>query len=897
MSGVRRQERAAVVARTYKRRRGWPVVMAAAVCAAAGAFAQEAATGPATNTYVLLPHEDSRFAADLLRLNQPDLIAAEEAAAKGTPAENLWKAERIVAQWTELSKNRLEAQQHSAEYVAAVTVYLDSQTSGIDGVWALDQAKFIFSRLAEPIINRMEYWANTPKDREELAPLAALADRLMKQANVSLAAGMRDAEKGAFDEAEYMRFYNGAGEAEYYGAWGAYYQAMAMEPGAAGRKALLEAAAKTLGKWADAKEDTGVNNQSLLLRGKARAEAGDLEKAAADLKKAQNGQAPTWVQYQARYQRVVVDLRRQDFAAARQDLAALTSWLPANNAEARASTEMLAYRVGWAEAQTKTGEARSKAEQEALGILGGIVRRDPRYRDSVFQQLANQVPDDAHVDALHPLQQVAVAYAESLGQKGDSPESKRKLQMAAEAAAAVYNNATATPAEKLEGAFLAGVCHALLGNLAEAARYNVAFAELATPSDPRTKPIVELAIQQIAELRKAAGEAGPSPELKDLSERALTLSTGKLGETQFKYAQARTLEDNGKPDKAATAFAQVPAEDKNYLDARFHLIILQAERLSSGKLPEEVAKSVGKELFAACADFLKMTDTPPAGAPADAVARAKRVVPDIWLIEAGAALQPAIKDPATALDLLQKLEGRKDELSAAQEGAVLRYKVQAYQMAGQPDKAFEAVQAYAKGQGQDALDVIKGMAVSSLEDINKVEKTDPAQARRLADYVAKLLEPIIAESAKQGKKDTVYEYQQIRADMLVRSGHAKEGREVALKLQQEKPGDLRSFMTEARACFAIAQQTKSPQDYAYAKDYFERIQPRITPGVDSYWECWLRMMQCAEAINGEAAAPEIRKKLGDLQVLFGSKLGGEAFKADFEAMLKKYPPAGADGEK
>ncbi len=871
------------------RKRTWMAAMAAAGALATALYApaQTTTTAPA-NKYVLVPHADSRFACDLLRLNQTDLIVAQETAAKGTPAENLWKAQRIVAQWSEISKNRLEAARITGEYTAAISAYLDSQVQGIDGVWALDHAKFIFGRLSEPIINRMEYWANTPKDRAALAPLSALADRLMNQANTSLAAGMRDAEKGSFDEPAYLRCYNASVEAAYYGAWGQYFRAMALDPAAPERKPLLLAAAETLGKWADAKEDTGVNNQSLLLRGKALAEAGDLDKAAADLERAQNPQAPSWVQYQARYQAVVVQLRRQDFAGARAALEKLTAWLPQNNSEARASTEMLAYRVGWAEAQTKTGPARTQAEQDALGILAGILRRDPRYRDLVFEQLANQVPDEANVAELHPMQQLAVAYTSSLGQKGDTPESKQKLQTAATAAAAVYNAPNANAGEKLEGSFLAGVCNALLGNLAEAARYNVAFAEIAPATDPRTKPIVELAVQQIAELRKAAGEAGASPELRDLSERALSLSTTKLGDARYRYAQARTLEDNNKLDEAAEAFAQVPPEDPNYLDARFHLIITSARRLSADKISDERAKSLGKELFAACADFLKLLESPPPNTPPEALARAKTYLPDIWLIEAGAALHPAIKDAPTALDRLQKLDARQADLSPAQQGAILRYKVQAYQMNGQPDKAFDAVEAYARGKGQDALDVIKGMAVSSLEEITRVEKSDPAQARRLADYVAKLLEPIIDQSLKEGKADTVYEYRQIRADMLVRAGHPQEGRTLALELEKQKPEDLRSFMTEARACFAIAQESKTPRDYAYAKDFFERIQPRITPGVDSYWECWLRIMQASIAIDPTAAAPEVKKKLADLQVLFGSKLGGEAFKDDFAQLLKTY---------
>ena len=51
----------------------------------------------------------------------------------------------------------------------------------------------------------------------------------------------------------------------------------------------------------------------------------------------------------------------------------------------------------------------------------------------------------------------------------------------------------------------------------------------------------------------------------------------------------------------------------------------------------------------------------------------------------------------------------------------------------------------AKTAGQDPVDVMKGMAYSTIDEINKVKKTDPAQAKYLADFVVKLFDPIITE--------------------------------------------------------------------------------------------------------------------------------------------------------
>ncbi len=232
-------------------------------------------------------HSETLFAHELLRLNQPNLVGAELKAAANTPAENLWKAEWWLVSWDGVSKSKADRAIAEREYLSALPAYLDLEGAGVDGVWALDHAKFIFARLSEPILNRMEYWGATAKDRATLAPMAGLADRLLKQSALSLTAGMREAEsKTPFDEATYTRNVNALAEVDYYATWSEYFQAMALEPSDPARKELLGAAATALGKWADDKQDNGVNNQSLLLRGKIRSEAGDLDQAAADLTRA-----------------------------------------------------------------------------------------------------------------------------------------------------------------------------------------------------------------------------------------------------------------------------------------------------------------------------------------------------------------------------------------------------------------------------------------------------------------------------------------------------------------------------------------------------------------------------------------------------------------------------------
>jgi hypothetical protein len=885
-----------------------PLILLASLLFAPPLFGQRPDAAPAPAGYTLLPHADSQLAHELLRLKQVDAIKAQLQAAKGTPAENLWNAQLVLALWDDSAKSK-DNSGLAASYLPAVTAYLKSQPAGIDGSWALDHAQFILSKLSQPIITRMEYWSNNAKDRAALAPLASAASDLLAVAGESLDAAMKAAEsRKPFDEGLYTRTYNASVEVRYYAAWAAYFRAMAMHPAKeeAPRQKILSDATAALSEWAVDEPDNGVNAQAYLLRGKIYIESREFTKAVADFGKAEVDKAPPWVQFQSRYQTVVAYLRAGEFKLAQSNLDAFKRWIPSDNQDARLSADMLGYRVAWAMADSRPDGAQQKeARLAALGILQTVIQKDPRFRELVYEQLATQIPENADPATLLPMQQLAMAFIFSQGQKGDTPESRRQLKLAADAAVAVRNNITSSVTDKSEATYLAGACNAVLGNLFEAARYNVEFAEK-SPGDPRAKQMVEIALQQIGQLRKAApapanGEAaGMTPDLRELSQRALHLSVDVFGDARWKYAQARMLEESGKLAEASAIYQALPADDKNYFDARYRMVTLATERFSKlpAKTSEPDMQAAARNVFDACSSFLALLDKPPASVPADVLERAKSYRYDILIIEAATALNPAVKQTDIAIDRLTKLDAAKSQLSETQKGAVLRYRILAYQMAGQPDKAFAVVQEYAKANGQEAMGVIRSMALSTMDEINRVEPTDPAAARRLAVYVVQLLDPIINQSIAEKKDDTVFEYRLIKAEMMVRAGQYKDAQSLAVELQHDRPPDLRPFMTEARSIFAEAQATGDQQLYAKAQDYFERILKRLAPGSESSWETWLRIIQSMEMTRGEGggggvgegtdAAREIRQKLSDLKGSYGSKFGGELYKADFDKLAAKY---------
>jgi len=854
-------------------------------------------------------HSESMLARELLRLRQTDLIKAAAEDSKGKAVEPLWKAEAIFATWDDIAKDRVDIPHATQDYVESVKKYVDAQGSNVDGTWAIDQAKFIFARLSEPIINRMEYFSNGEKDRAALTPMAQLADRMLKVSSEALQAEMsylssnagrsRYTSEDAYNDA-FIHATDNLTEVEYYGAWAKYFLAMSMEPGNPNRAKLLNDAATVLNKWADDAEDNGVNSQALLLRGKSESEAGKVDQAVADLSKAQTYRAaPAWVQYQARYQTVVARLNARDFKAARADFENFKNSIPKDNKEALLSAEILDYRLAWAEADTVAEKERPEKKIAALKILGGIIEREPKFRFMIYDQLASQIPDNTDINTLMPLQQLAIANSKSMGQKGDTPKSRESLQAAVKAAASVIENKNATAAEKLEATYLAGVCSSVLNDLMAAVKYNVAFARTAPSTDTRAKEMLQLALEQIGKLRLIAVGQGISPELKELQDEALAMATGAYKDPRWYYTRGRTLEDSGKAEnlvEAAKLYEMIPVTDKNYLDARYHLILvsmLRLKQINAGG-DEHAIKDAAADLFKACTKFVQLLDDPPQGVSPEALTRARAYRVDIWLVEIDAALNPAVKRSDVAIDRLTKLDAMRDKLPAETRGSLLKYKVQAYQQANKPELAVKAIKDDSRATGADSVRIIANFVYTLVQEIDDVEARDPAEAKHKASLAVDLLAELIKSSeadpalkTEQGLKD-IYGFKQLQSDLMVRAHRTKEAIELAKKLQDGRPQDIFNFMTEARADFAVAEDSGTAADYNVAQDYFSRILVKLNVGSESYWECYLRIIQCIEKTGGPTAAASIKKTLGDLKAVHGTKVGGTKYKEAFDKLIIKY---------
>src|SRR5579884_1451772 len=69
---------------------------------------------------------ETQYAHELVRLNQPSVIKAELAKAKGTVAENLWTAQLILVSWDSMTATKEGRAAAERDYIGAVNGYLAS---------------------------------------------------------------------------------------------------------------------------------------------------------------------------------------------------------------------------------------------------------------------------------------------------------------------------------------------------------------------------------------------------------------------------------------------------------------------------------------------------------------------------------------------------------------------------------------------------------------------------------------------------------------------------------------------------------------------------------------------------------------------------------------------------
>jgi hypothetical protein len=907
------------------------------------------------------PQSESAFAAELLRLNQINLIktTAAQAQAKALTGRgdvaSLWRAQEIRTFWADLTKTRSELRKATDDYVKGSNAYIDSLGALTvtlpkggsmkeipDGFWASDQVNFIFSDCATLVVSRMEYNGASERDRDELLPVAKLGLRMCDVADDGLLAIIEvEGDKKDFDgspEGPWQRATDARALPQYYRNFGKYYLALATDPEknpAARRTLLNEAVAALSTDWIDAEDaaDKLVKNQALLLRGKCYSELGKYKEALADFKEAQDAKnaapdprtserkvMPETI-FQAQYQSVVARVRNKDFDGALRAVQALRTNSPLKPSKpeevqaAQLTMDMLQFRVAWMEAETKTDAEKQKARLAALKPISDTVTKVPdSMRAWVYEALIAQVSSKDEAEALGagestnvlPLQALAMSW--SRFQQGKSAVGDKKSSLLGEArrlADAVRTSKSATVTEKLEATWVAAATAMDNGDAPEAARMCVEYAEMAPRDDKRIKDMAEMAVYQLGEVKKKSNGVLPA-DLQPVASRAVDVLGGKLGDVKWEFArgvalvkQYQTGHDLAMLKKADESFARVPKDDPNYLEARFQSLKANGMNLAMMQGKPAEAKAAAALLLESCKKFREALKDPPAGLPKEAIERAKERLPDVTFWEIAVSLDP-LQEADRALALMASIETELgDHITSEQQSSMLQYRIKAYTIKNQGEKAIETVNDYANKYPQQATAIIQGLVFKWQDEIDVAQRAGMKErSRQLAQQLVELLDQLIKTAqakpaadpkAEEERKAKVYKYKQFEAQVMVNGAQYDKALELLATLDKEKRGDAFNDLWTAHAIYGKGKFEDAQAKY---KDLIEKLKAQSPP----WWECYLKMIQANDELMKdpndtlkEQRQTQNKKILTDLKAVYGQdKLGGEEHHEEYMALLKKY---------
>lgn len=831
------------------------------------------------------PYLQTQYVMHLENLGLIHLLDQAVKAHRGTPSAPLFQSGLIYARWASLAKHPQQQAALAPQFVADVRAYLDADSNAtlVDAGWAVNQAKFLFAYIVPPMADRIEYWSSTAVDRARLAPVAKLSSDLLNDADQHYKKTIADLNLATTfthaDELAYQQAMSGQAQVSYYLAYANYYTGLSLAPADATRKTILDRAVALAQKWIHPGPASGVYYQALLLAGKAHLQAAEYAAAITSLQKAQLPVAPLWVQYQSRYQQTVAMLKSGHLRQATTTVNAYEAWIHSektiDSPGAIMGAQLLRYRILNAQAgMAGTPPAEKiKLTDQAATLALKIISTAPQYEQLIFSHLAGKLPTKPDFAQLSPLQSLAYAWLHA------QKKNKANNVTAVKAVDAILARKGVNPSIRREALLIGGISNFRLGRLTDAIKLNLEFVK-SDPHDARAPHVLNLALYDIKQLSPAAQT---STEVSALISQALHLAYFTYHEKKWAFAYATQLQQSGHLNQAMSIFSKIGPSNPFYLDARYEIVrigTIRLAQLAAKKAPAEQQRRQARLLLRICGQFLTLLKNPPASLSPSDLKRAKGYRQDVWLIQAGTALDP-LHNPNRAAKALTHLDSIRAKLSPRLQGVVLRYRIRQYQLQNRGSRILPLVEQYAKESSQKATDIIEGLIGQYDRESRNIRDSQPLKARRLAADAAVLMQQLIKHLQKAAKPKTgeIYVYRQLLADELIRAGHGHQAMAIFKKLEQEKPQDLENFIGVARSAYATA-------DYNYAHSLYVRIIPQLKPGSTLFWSAYLYLIRSNQAMGKNQEAT--RSSLKSLNAIYGASIGGKYFHKQFEKLLASY---------
>ena len=474
-------------------------------------------------------------------------------------------------------------------------------------------------------------------------------------------------------------------------------------------------------------------------------------------------------QFDARLLTISVRLAQNDLAAA--DLAADEFIRWSRNAGPGAGLGADVLDVAVAGIRFRQAVANGKPAI-ADDVLDQLQQKRGDLRGLVLELIAGRQDDAtpaARLKSLALQARVARAETETLLPPG-RPFDHAVIERGIDAARETLRRRELPPNRLDDTAFVLGYCLNKLDRPAEAAAAFLDYVETYKNAG-KTERLTSAFDQSVAIVGALYRRSPDDADVTKLYDRTLAVAVAPpLSRLEFAYEYARRQQAAGHAEAAVAAFRQVPANDRNYGDSRYFLMVAvrqQVDKLAAGdpKRPAMLAELGGllDSVMATAAERLKNPPDPrTAAVDRTRLANGKLFAADLALREQ--------KDAAKAAGVLNDFESAAGGLPNEADllGEALLIRVQAYVQLGDTDKATGQLVTLAKQNPLNAGQVVYNL-LKKLDD-----QATAAEAAGRSDEVGRLernratLTPFLVEWAENHPdpriKKLTYSYRVADAD-------------------------------------------------------------------------------------------------------------------------------------
>ncbi|MGC4030688.1 MAG: hypothetical protein QM754_02915 [Tepidisphaeraceae bacterium] len=569
--------------------------------------------------------------------------------------------------------------------------------------------------------------------------------------------------------------------------------------------------------------------------------------------------------------------------------------------------------------------------EQADAELDRLQNKRPELRGLVLELIAARIDDAAPAASLTTLglqARLARAESETLKPAGQTFD-RAAIQRGVEAARLLLSKKDGTPQTLDSTAYVLPFFLQKIDDDAGAAAAFLDYIERyrSAGKTDRVSNAFEQAVSIVGKLFRATPD---DPTVTRLYDRTLaTAYAAPLNRADFAYEYARRLQAQGKADEAVAVYRKVPADDKNFGQSRYYLMVAVRQQIDRLPAADPQRPALLKELAeltdvvnASIAERLKSPQSPAAALlDRTRLAQTKLLAADVALREQ--------KDAARAAKALDGFESAAKDLpnEASLLGEALLIRVQAFVQLNDINRATDQLVILARqdpaGAGQVVYNLLEKLdsQVTAAEAAGRDDEIGRLERNRA------LLTPFLVSWAEKHPDERIrklaYTYRVFDADTQRRAAEktadaAERKRLLDGSLQRFKELDdkpnvtayLDSLPADRRGRTAYDPQVKlglartyfAQGDWTNARlnlatlfndkvlgsgfvttaDAAGNFESRENP---AYWEAMLRLIETNVNLGENKEA--MKNLLAEQSVIYGPDLGGRRWHGDFVRLVDR----------